>query len=581
MRITPIQSTFHTGEISPRLLSRIDLEAYYSGSAELTNFVCLPHGPLLRRAGTRFIAQAGSTDVRLVPFRFSTSNSLIIEFGNYYARFFFAQGQVMSSGSPYQIVTPWSASQVKDLDFAQSGDLLYVVHPLFFPHKLSRSANDNWTLAVVTFTNKPSEWTDNNYPSHICFSEQRLYYAATPNEPQTVWASRVGLFDEFTTTDSAGEILDDYAFSYTISSDEVNGIRWMQDLNILAIGTAGAEYCMMASSLTAAITPSNVRIKKQTAYGSANIVPMPVDSGAVFVQRGATRVRMFEYQYTADQYTAADLTVMSEHILKSGVVDISLQTVPDTYMWMTLSNGTLVGLTYEKQQKVAAWHKHTLGGDGKVKSVAVIPGEASDESDEVWLAVERTINGTTVVYIEAFIDAFSETDAVEDGRFVDSYLEYTGAAVSTLSGLSHLEGKEVSVLVDGWVHPNVTVTNGSITLQDSGSNIVVGLPYESYFESCPIQARDTVTTGLLKRVYEADISLLKSLGFSYGVVGEREQQQFMGPTKVMNKAQSLFTGTINIDVPGGFSTERQVFVKQTLPLPCEIRSIKYDMEVNR
>lgn len=577
MRITPIQASFSTGEISPRLLARIDLEAYYSGAASLNNFVCLPHGPLLRRRGTKFIAQAGSTNVRLIPFRFSRTNSLIIELGDYYARFYFNQGVVVSSGTtPYQIATPWSVAQVNQLDFAQSGDILYVVHPNVSPRKLSRFANNNWTISEVTYTSAPASWTGTNYPSKITFNEQRLYYAATPSAPQTIWASRVGLYDDFTMTDASGNVLDDYAFSYTISSDEVNGIQWMMDLNVLAIGTAGAEYRVTASSYTEAITPSNIKVARQTSCGSESLTPAQVGNGVAFVQRGGTRVRLFEYQYAADQYSASDLTVMSEHILESGVKAMGLQTVPDTYIWFVLNDGSLVGLTFEQQQKVVAWHKHNI--NGVLLSLAVIPGT---DADEVWVAVKRTINNTEVVYIEAFVNAFTEIDKVEDSRFLDSFLEYSGTAVSTLSGLGHLEGREVSVIVDGWVHPNLTVTNGSITLQSAGSNIAVGLPYESNFVSCPIQARDTITTGSLKRIYSAKISLLQSLGFNFGIVGGREQTQFMGPTPVMNKAKPLFTGTVDIDIPGSFANERQLFVTQELPLPCEIRAIRYDMEVNQ
>lgn len=578
MRITPVQNAFTSGEISPRLQARFDLDAYYTGAAVLKNFVCLPHGPLLRRQGTTFIAEAGGSDVRLIPFKFSATQSLIIELGNNYARFFFKGGQITNSdGTPYQISTPWNSTQIHNIDFAQSGDTVYIVHPNVSPRKLVRSANNNWSISEVSFKDKPAEWSGTSWPSHIVFHEQRLYYANTPNLPQTIWGSRVGLYDEFTMKDSAGEVLDDMAFKYTIASDEVNGIVWMKAVDSLTCGTSGAEYRIMAGSYTESISPKNIRIIRQTSYGAMNAKVQQIGNGVVFVQRGGTRVRIFEYGYTEDQYTAQDLTIMSEHILAGRVKELDLQTVQDPYIWAVLENGDLVGLTYEKAQKVNAWHKHNVGG--KCKSIAIIPG---DYSDEVWLAVQRTINGSTKTYIEAFIDAFSEVDAPNQGYYADSHLSYEGStAISRVGGLDHLEGCTVTVNVDGWVHPDVKVTNGYIDLQYAGKRIVVGLPFESYMETCTLQSSDQVIMGNIKRIYKADISLLKSLGLVAGCVGGIDQTVFMGPTRIMDAAKELFTGTIQVNVPANSDNEVQLFVKHDMPLPCEIRAIKYSLEVNQ
>lgn len=453
-----------------------------------------------------------------------------------------------------------------------------MVHPNVSPRKLVRRANNDWSIAEVSFKDRPEKWSENNWPSHITFHEQRLYYANTPLYPQTIWASRVGLYDEFTMKDSSGEVLDDMAIEYTIASDEVNGIQWLKAVDSLTCGTSGAEYRIMAGSYTETISPTNIRILRQTSYGSMNARVQQIGNGVVFAQRGGTRVRIFEYGYTEDQYTAQDLTIMSEHILAGRIKELDLQTVQDPYIWFVLKDGDIVGLTFEKAQKVNAWHRHSLGGNGKAISITVIPG---DYSDEVWLAVKRVINGQTKVYIEAFIDAFSEVDAPNQGHFTDCHLYYEGSPISRVGGLNHLEGCEVSINVDGWVHPNLTVTNGYIDLQSPGTRISVGLPYESYMESCSIQSSDQVIMGNLKRIYGARISLLKSLGLTAGVVGSPEQTIYMGPSKVMNKAKELFTGTLELSVPSSTDNETQLFVKHDMPLPCEIRAIKYELEVNQ
>lgn len=577
-RITPIQTSFTAGEISPRLQARFDLDAYYTGAAKLTNFVCLPHGPILKRQGTVFIAEAGGANPRLIPFKFSVTQSIVLEFGNKYIRFYFKGGQLTNpDGTPYSIASPYTEAQVKDLNFAQSGDTVFLVHPQVQPHKLVRYGNTNWTIAPEDFVAKPDSWTTNNWPSRITFYEQRLYYANTPSNPQTIWASRIGLFNDFTKKDESGNVLDDMAMEYTIASDEVNGIQWLKAVNSLTCGTSGAEYSIHAGYRTESLTPKNIRVSRQTSYGSAPVRVQQIGSGVAFVQRGGTRVRIFEYGYTEDQYLSTDITMMSEHILASGVKEMDLQTVQDPYIWLVLNNGDLVGLSYEKSQKVQAWHRHEFP-NGKVSSICVIPG---DISDEVWLVMKRKIGGVEKVYIESLINAFSEISQSKDGYFMDSYLYYEGTmAITQIGGLDHLEGQEVAVLVDGWVHPNRVVTNGSIKLQSAGNKIVVGIPYSAEFVSCQIQSSDSVIMGNRKRVYGAEVSLLKSLGMKVGVVGFPEQEVYMGPTKIMDEAQDLYTGTISVKVPASSEDDTQVYIYHDKPLPCEVRAIKYDVEVS-
>lgn len=578
-RLTPVQTSFTAGEISPRLQARFDLDAYYNGAAKLVNFVCLPHGPIIKRQGTTFIAEAGSKDPRLIPFKFSVTQSMVLEFGEHYIRFYFKGGQLTNpDGTPYQITSPYSEAQAKEIDFAQSGNTIFIVHPRIAPQKLVRYGNTNWTITPETFVAQPENWTDNNWPSHVVFHEQRLYYANTPNRPQTIWATRIGLFNDFTMKSDSDDVLDDHAIEYTISSDEVNGIQWMKAVNTLACGTSGAEYSIHANYRTDSITPKNIRVSRQTSYGSLPVRVQQIGSGLAFVQRGGTRVRIFEYGYVEDQYTSVDVTMMSEHILSSGVKEMDLQTVQDPYIWCVLNDGSLVGLSYEKSQKVQAWHRHIFP-NGRASSICIIPGGVSDE---VWLVMKRTINGVEKTYIESFLDAFSEISCPQDGYFMDSHLYYEGdLAIDQIGGLDHLEGQEVAVLVDGWVHPKRTVTRGSITLQTFGNKIVVGIPFEAQFESCQIQSSDSVIMGHRKRVYSAEISMLQSLGMKIGVKGYPEQEVFMGPTKVMNKAQDLYTGTISVKVPASSEDDTQVYVHHDMPLPCEVRAIKYDIEVNQ
>jgi hypothetical protein len=147
------QTSFVSGELSPRLLGRIDLEKYGSGCSELTNFVVLPQGGIQNRSGFRYIAETKSSGVaRLVPFQYSITQDYILEFGAGYIRFFADGGQVCSSGTtPLEVATTYTAAELPYLRFAQSADVLYIVHEDHPPAKLSRVSATSFTLSNVSF----------------------------------------------------------------------------------------------------------------------------------------------------------------------------------------------------------------------------------------------------------------------------------------------------------------------------------------------------------------------------------------------------------------------------------------------
>jgi len=167
-KVTYIQNSLTGGEFSPRLGGRTDLAKYATGVARLENFVTLPHGGATRRPGTRFVAAAKHNDkaCRLIPFEFSADQTYVLEFGESYIRFFADEGQVLGEGStPYEIPSPYAASDLQALAYAQSADVMYLVHQGYPPMKLSRAGHADWSLDAVEFTDGP--YQDENKDSAI------------------------------------------------------------------------------------------------------------------------------------------------------------------------------------------------------------------------------------------------------------------------------------------------------------------------------------------------------------------------------------------------------------------------------
>jgi len=157
---SPILTNFTSGELSPRLNGRIDMEKYYNGASSINNFQVLMHGGLQKRSGTRYIApiktQTGSNSgARLIPFVFSKTQAYILEFGHNYIRFFKDEGQITSGGSVYEISTTYTAAQISEIEYVQSADVLYLVHDNHKPRKLSRTGHTSWSISDVDFFDGP------------------------------------------------------------------------------------------------------------------------------------------------------------------------------------------------------------------------------------------------------------------------------------------------------------------------------------------------------------------------------------------------------------------------------------------
>lgn len=199
-KATPIITNFSAGEIDPRFHGRVDLSQYFNACRILENAIVLTLGGAEKRPGTYFIAEAKNSakKVRLVPFKFSTTQEYILEFGHNYIRFYKDRGQIVSGGSPVEIVTTYTEAELFDLKFTQSADVLYIAHPAHAPAKLTRSSHTAWTITNISFTTNPFTGAG-SYPSCVAFFEERLGWASTDNEPTTIWLSKSGDYENMTT----------------------------------------------------------------------------------------------------------------------------------------------------------------------------------------------------------------------------------------------------------------------------------------------------------------------------------------------------------------------------------------------
>ena len=155
-RVSTIVTNFQSGEFSPRLEGRIDLQKYASGAQELTNMLVFPQGGVTRRPGTYYAgASKSGGKVRLIPFEFSDEQAYILEVGAGYIRFFSDGGTVTSGGSPVEVSTSYSATDIFELNYTQSADVIYFVHKDHPPAKLTRTTATSFTFEDIGFVDGP------------------------------------------------------------------------------------------------------------------------------------------------------------------------------------------------------------------------------------------------------------------------------------------------------------------------------------------------------------------------------------------------------------------------------------------
>ncbi len=508
----------------------------------------------------------------------------------------------------------------------------------------SATATTDWALGA---------WSEHTgYPKTVSFFEQRLVFGGSTSYPQTIWASESGFYEHF----HAGDGSPADSFIYTIAANKVNTIRWLAPARDLIVGTAGGEF-KVGRPTGEPLQPDNVQITQQTTYGGYSTQPIQIGNAVLFVQRQRKKIRELAYRFEDDAYLAPDMTLLAEHITGNGIVDVDYAQEPQSIYWAVREDGTLLGLTYQREEDVVAWHRHIIGGsfkqtfdaatdvtpkttdpnfngyititnhgfetgdkvlykaDGgtklgglqdnkyyyiikidanniefadsyeqaidrtvlqitagvgtqsieaqaKVKSVCTI---SEDLENQTWVIVERKINNNIVKHIE-YLDKKLN---------MDSALSTTvNASSSTITGLDHLEGESVQILIGDAVYPNQTVSSGSITISlpaNTGyKSIEIGLGYISQLKTMRVEAGASAGTaqGRKKRYNEVLVRLHKTVGININ----GDQLPFRTSSTPMGQNISEFTGDKRV-INLGWDRDGQIIIKQEQPLPMTVLGI--------
>ncbi len=676
---------FAGGEITPEMWGRIDDGKFQTGLATCRNFEVLPHGPVRNRAGFAFVRatkDSGSKKARLIPFTFSTTQTMVLEFGAGYIRFHTQGATLLSGGVPYEVATPYAEADLFALNYVQSADVLTLVHPNYAPRELRRLGATNWQLTTISFASAlaaptgltatatagttpgtastqeyvvtavgddgldespPSAsatcsnnlfdtgasnalaWTGaagarfnvyrkssglfgyigqaigpaftdagggdvvtpdisrtppiteapftgaGNYPAAVSYFEQRRWFAGTVNAPQTIWGTKSGTESNM---NWSLPVRDDDRIKFRVQAREANTIRHLVPLQQLVALTSAAEW-RVTSVNSDALTPSSISVKPQSAIGAGGAQPVIVNNSLIYAAARGGHVRELGYQEQAGGYVTGDLSLRAPHLFDGlDIVDMAHVKAPHPVVWCVSSSGRLLGLTYVPEQNVGAWHQHDTQG-GAFESVAAV---AEGSTDVLYAIVRRTINGSTVRYVERMAPrAFA---SAVDAFLVDAGLSYSGVPVTTLAGLGHLEGCKVSVLGDGAVMPQQVVSGGAITLPQPVSVAHIGLPITADLETLPVAIEvQGYGQGRPKNVNRVWLRVFESSGIFAGPRFDRLAEAKQRTTEPYGSAPALKTREISVDVPPSWGDAGGVCIRQKDPLPLTVLSLSLEVSI--
>lgn len=421
------------------------------------------------------------------------------------------------------------------------------------------------------------------YPRTVAGHEQRVVYGGTARRSQTVWGSAIDDYENF-----QRGVEDDDSYAHSLAADQQNAIQWLLSQKQLLIGTGGGEWVMASSKEETPITPTNVRARRHSGHGSEFLTATLVNEATLFVQRGGRKLREMVFSFEADGYVTQDLTVLAEHVTAGGILETAFQQQRDAILWCVTGDGKLIGVTYERGQKVVGWHVHETGildgAEHLFESAAVLstPGE----EDELWVVVNRGgsryIERLSPDQFDAQIDAdFSALN------FLDSSVRATAVSdlfpINSIDGLDHLEGLSVEVVADGNVLARRTVTGGEITLDPTlgdpatALTILVGLPSRWILEPMALEVgmQNGTSASRTKRTHELAIYFHQSGGCEVGstLTGSFDVLTMREVGTPLGDPTPLFTGLKTHQLDARHDPLASFVIRGSTPLPASILAV--------
>lgn len=403
-----------------------------------------------------------------------------------------------------------------------------------------------------------------NYPGRVGFWEQRLFLGRTTNVPHGIWASRTADFENL---DFARPQRENDSIAMAITTGEANTIESFMAMERLLVGTSDNIFALKGPNDDVLVPNPPPGARKHVGRGVSQLKPIVVGEVAFYQPRVETGVRTLGYTFEVDGYKSSDVSIFAPHLFEQyRIKRWAYQAEPHSILWAVRDDGTMLAFTWEAEQQVWGWTEMDLGGP--VLDVVCIP---EGPESRIYVVVQREINGETVRYVEQ-MDRAKWSD-YKTAAFVDCAKLYEfGSPVTEITGLEHLEGETVQVLIDGYA-ATATVENGAIELPEAAAKVVVGLRYDALIETLPLpdEPKKKITGEIYIEMVDSFDLYAGRMESELELVRTREEGELGAPI--------LFTGLAEPVRPDQVVDRyASIIVRHSSPYPMTLTGLYYGVE---
>lgn len=418
----------------------------------------------------------------------------------------------------------------------------------------------SWSITKGAFS------SSNGYPRCVTFFKQRLVFANTKSQPNTVWFSRVGASNNFLETTDDGD-----AFSIAPASDRSDDISYLvQTSGGVAVLTGGSEFFVRSDG---AIGPTTVNIDDHTFYGAFPLFrPVRVGNEVLFTQRGGLRMRALSYRYEVDGLVSPDVSVAASHIPEDHMAyyEGAYQQEPYSVVWVRMGDGTLSCLTINRDQEVLAWSRHSFL-DGEV--VSLLSLSTLIGFDRVFLLVKRGVNTyLEVMDVSSTLDF--ESSVVPSNGLITLPPQYASINKSDMAIYQVTDGKMIEIVGD------VTSTGFDLkTTEYDTQTLIVGVRIKALVSLLPPELAQAPSTSKDGKIAIKKIipTVYKSLGL---VVNGRKVDDMLFKDNFLD-AQKPFNRRIEINETGWSDVmDFNLTVEHSYPFPLHLQAVEMRIEMN-
>lgn len=414
----------------------------------------------------------------------------------------------------------------------------------------------------ISNTNASTNWAEevfhnrNGFARSVTFHDQRLIFGGSRDLPNHLFMSKAGEFFNF----DVGTGLDDESIQIQIAENQISEIKSLASFRHLTIFTSEQELYVPTSE-NKPLTPTTISVKKQTSYGSGEVVPADFDGALVFLTKSKGAVREFVFSDISQAYNADALTLLSPHIIGTPLEMVAQREAQDqveAYLYLVNDDGKMPVFMSIRKEQLQGWCEWSTTGEFK---------NIVNVNRRIYAVVEREINSVTKTFLE-LLDNDYHTDAAS---------KQTNATATTDWTVAHLPSTEVVVKSGNYsLGTYTTDSSGDLTLTDAVDEVEIGLNYTPELTTLPpeFQLQDGISVGQKRRVVRVVLDLNESLNVKTrgtSILIRRVTDDFsLEPTAVTERKEVYLLG---------WGKEGTVTITQDQPLPLTINGLLLEVEV--